>query len=149
MKYGIKFLLAVAILIFFTITTALADTVVLKNGRELEVEKTWQEGEQIGFVFHGMKVSIPQNKVIRIESDSKNQNKIVAKRVDRRPQKDVSRAQLNQRHRRHRHLDKRFLQQSSSGFCEMTVLAIWHGASRYPKWMGWRKKRSPGVSMTS
>jgi hypothetical protein len=97
MKSGIKFQLTVAILIFFMVTPALADTVVLKNGRELKVEKTWQEGEQIGFVFHGMKVSIPQNKVIRIEIDSKNQNKIVAKRVDNRPQKVVSRAQLNQK----------------------------------------------------
>jgi hypothetical protein len=97
MKSGIKFLLTVVILIFFIVTPALADTVVLKNGRELKVEKTWQEGDQLCFIFHGMKAGIPQKKVIRIESDSKNQNKMVAKRVDRRPQKDVSRAQLNQK----------------------------------------------------
>jgi hypothetical protein len=97
MKSGKKFILTVLIFIFSIVSAAFADTVVLKNGRELKVAKTWQEGDQLCFIFHGMKAGIPQNKVIRIENDSKNQNKIVAKRVDMRPQKDVSRAQLNQK----------------------------------------------------
>ena len=31
------------VFIFFIMPAALADTVVLKNGREIKVEKTWQE----------------------------------------------------------------------------------------------------------
>ena len=96
MNSGKKFILAVVIFIFFVAPVARADTLVLKNGRELKVEKTWQDGEQIGFVFHGMNVSIPQNKVIRIETDSKNQSKGFSKNVDSRSQRVVARAQLNQ-----------------------------------------------------
>ncbi len=47
-----------------------ADEVVLKTGKKFEVEKVWRENGQIWIVFHGMRVSIPQSKVERIESDS-------------------------------------------------------------------------------
>jgi len=47
-----------------------ADEVVLKTGKKFEVEKAWRENGQIWVVFHGMRASIPQSKVARIESDS-------------------------------------------------------------------------------
>jgi hypothetical protein len=47
-----------------------ADEVILKTGKKFEVEKVWRENGQIWIVFHGMKASIPQSKVERIESDS-------------------------------------------------------------------------------
>lgn len=47
-----------------------ADEVVLKTGKKFEVEKVWRENGQIWIVFHGLRVSIPQSKVERIESDS-------------------------------------------------------------------------------
>jgi len=56
--------------LLFIVPAALADTVILKNGRELRVEKIWQEGDRIFFIFHGMKVVIPQSKISRIESSS-------------------------------------------------------------------------------
>lgn len=48
--------------------TARADILHLKNGRELKVEKAWQESDQVWFILQGLKVSIPQSKVVRIES---------------------------------------------------------------------------------
>ena len=77
MKSGIKFLLTVSILIFFIVTAVHADTVVLKNGRELKVEKTWQEGDQLRVIFHGIKAGIPQSKIMRVESDSDDQVKTI------------------------------------------------------------------------
>jgi hypothetical protein len=47
-----------------------ADTVFLRNGRELKVEKAWQEGNQVWLIYHGMKASIPQSKVLRVENES-------------------------------------------------------------------------------
>jgi hypothetical protein len=47
-----------------------AGVVVLKTGKKFEVEKVWRENGQIWIVFHGMRASIPQSKVERIESDS-------------------------------------------------------------------------------
>jgi hypothetical protein len=67
---------------------ALADTVILKNGRELKVEKIWQKGDLICVTFHGMKVAIPQSKISRIESSSDN-----LKSLRRESGEDVSRGQ--------------------------------------------------------
>ncbi len=47
-----------------------ADEVVLKTGKKFEVEKVWRENGKIWIVFHGLRVSIPQGKVERIESNS-------------------------------------------------------------------------------
>jgi hypothetical protein len=102
MKFGKKLILTVVIFIFSIIPAALADTVFLKNGRELKVEKTWQEGEQLYFIFHGMKAGIPQSKISRIESDSDDRNKTIAlknktsddlKRNSRKSGEDVSQGQ--------------------------------------------------------
>ncbi len=65
------YLYAAAVLsLIFTPRTAFADMVFLKNGKELKVEKAWQEGDQVWFIYQDMKASIPQSKVTRIESGS-------------------------------------------------------------------------------
>jgi hypothetical protein len=92
MKSNKKFILTVIISIFFIVTAAFADTVVLKNGRELKVERTWQEGDQLCFIFHGMKAGIPHNKIMRIESDSDDRNKTIIR-------KDGNKADLKRRDR--------------------------------------------------
>ena len=51
--------------------TARADVVVLKSGKKVEVEKVWREDGKIWIVYQGMRASIPQSKVARIESASK------------------------------------------------------------------------------
>jgi len=78
MKSGKKLLLAVGILIILVVPGALADTVILKNGRELQVEKTWYEGDQLCFIFHGMKAGIPQSKVSQIQRHSDGRNTTIA-----------------------------------------------------------------------
>ena len=102
MKSGKKFILTVIIFIFFIVSATFADTVVLKNGRELRVEKTWPEGDQLCFIFHGMKARIPQSKISRIESDSDDRNKTNArkdktktdlKRMNRGSAEDLTRGQ--------------------------------------------------------
>jgi len=102
MKSGKKFILIVVIFIFFIVPVTLADTVVLKNGRELRVEKTWPEGDQLCFIFHGMKAGIPQSKISRIESDSDDRNKTIAhknktkdnlKRISHTSAEDLTRGQ--------------------------------------------------------
>ena len=50
---------------------ARADVVVLKTGKAVEVEKVWREDGKIWIVYQGMRASIPQSKVDRIESASK------------------------------------------------------------------------------
>jgi hypothetical protein len=72
MNYDRKLIVTVVSFLLFISPAALADTVILKNGRELKVEKVWPKGDQICFIFHGMKVVIPQSKTSRIESSSDN-----------------------------------------------------------------------------
>jgi hypothetical protein len=50
---------------------ARADVVVLKTGKKVVVEKVWREDGKIWIFYQGMKASIPQSKVERIESASK------------------------------------------------------------------------------
>jgi len=50
---------------------ARADVVVLKTGKKVEVEKVWRENGKIWIVYQGMRASIPQSKVDRIERKSK------------------------------------------------------------------------------
>ncbi len=84
MKSANKLLWTAILLNFFVVNGALADIIFLKNGRKLEVEKTWQKGDQLCFNFHGVKASIPQSKVLRVKHnpdarnispDDGNQNK--------------------------------------------------------------------------
>jgi len=103
MKSDKKFILTVVIFIFFIVPAAFADTVVLKNGSELRVEKTWPEGDQLCIIFHGIKARIPQSKISCIESDSDDRNKAIArknktkddlKRISQTSAEDVTRGQL-------------------------------------------------------
>ena len=98
MNFAKIFILKVVIFVFLLIPAALADTIVLKNGRELKVGKTWSEGDQLYFIFHGMKAVIPQSKISRIESDPddgeetkvhKNKPKDDLKNIGRKPAEDV------------------------------------------------------------
>jgi hypothetical protein len=50
--------------------STLAEVVILKNGKELRVEKAWQEDGQVWIIFHDMRASIPPSKVERIERNS-------------------------------------------------------------------------------
>ena len=75
MKFLKKLATALVIGILFIVPAAHADIVVFKSGNKVEVDKTWQEGEQICFLFHGVKARIPQSKIVRIESASKKRNK--------------------------------------------------------------------------
>ena len=61
----------VFVMVLSSIST-LADVVILKNGKELRVEKAWQEDGQVWIIFHSMKASIPPSKVERIERNSNN-----------------------------------------------------------------------------
>ena len=99
MKSGKIFIVKVVIFIFFLVPAVLADTVVLKNGRELKVEKAWPEGDQLYIIFHGMKAGIPQSRISRIESDPDDRNNTIAretntkdnfKAIDRKPAGDVT-----------------------------------------------------------
>ena len=47
-----------------------ADTIVLKTGKKLQVEKAWQEGDRVWFFFHGMKASLLKNEVRSIRIDA-------------------------------------------------------------------------------
>ena len=67
--------MTVVICTFLIAPRAFADTIIFKTGKELEVGRTWQEGERICFFFHGLEAGIPQSKIIRIKSDSKIRNK--------------------------------------------------------------------------
>ena len=66
-----KYLLSVLVFcVFFAVPGSFADIVVFKSGKELMVEKTWQEGDQVYLLFHGLKAGIPKSKIARIESES-------------------------------------------------------------------------------
>ena len=75
MKSRRHLITAVILFIFLFAPAAYSEILVLSNGKELQVEKTWSEGDQIYFIFHGMQAGIPQSKVKRIKAISKDQNK--------------------------------------------------------------------------
>jgi hypothetical protein len=64
-----KYPITAAVLFLILIPlTVWADTLYLKNGKALKVEKAWQDSDQIWFILKGLKASIPQSKVSHIES---------------------------------------------------------------------------------
>ena len=85
MKSVKKITVTVVIILLFTVPAALADTVVLKNGRELRVEKAWRQGDQIYCIFHGIKAALPQSKISRIESNPDD-----LKTIHRKSSEDVT-----------------------------------------------------------
>ncbi len=66
-KYLIAFIIMNLVLFSFS---ARADVVVLKTGKNLEVEKVWRENDQVWLILNGMRAKIPASKVKRIESRS-------------------------------------------------------------------------------
>ena len=88
MKSHRKLIVTVVSFLLFISPTVLADTIILKNGKELGVEKIWPKGDQVCFIFHGMKVVIPKSKILRIESNSDN-----LKTLRREPGQDVAQGQ--------------------------------------------------------
>jgi hypothetical protein len=88
MKSHRKLIVTVVSFFLFISPVVLADTIILKNDRELKVEKIWPQGDQVCFIFHGMKVVIPQSKILRIESNSDN-----LKTLGHESEEDVSRGQ--------------------------------------------------------
>ena len=68
-------------------TSANADVVVLKTGKKFQVEKVWREKDRVWIIFHGMRASIPRNKVARIE------RKTSGDAPKSNPQKEVSAGQ--------------------------------------------------------
>jgi hypothetical protein len=101
-----KFSLTAAVLILILIPPAVrADILYLKNGRQLKVEKAWQDTDQIWFILQGLKASIPQSRVVRIESGHEgpekfrppaNQGDADKKRIAARPAEKLLPNQLNQ-----------------------------------------------------
>jgi len=72
MNSRICFMATVLLAVYFIRPAALADTVHLKNGKALKVENSWQEDDQVWFIYHGMKASLPQSKVERVEKGAFN-----------------------------------------------------------------------------
>ena len=64
------FLISLIVGLALLSASANADVVVLKTGKTFEVEKVWREDDRIWIIFHGMRASIPQSKVARIETKS-------------------------------------------------------------------------------
>ena len=60
----------IAMMIFFA-GPARSDVVVLKTGKTVEVEKVWREKGKVWIVYQGLRASIPQSKVDRIENQTK------------------------------------------------------------------------------
>ena len=63
-------ILAMAFAMALSSLSARADVVFLKSGKQITVEKVWQENGQTWIVIDGMRARIPHNKVKRIESES-------------------------------------------------------------------------------
>ncbi len=63
---------------------AFSEVLHLKNGRQLHVEKAWQDSDEVWFVFQGIKASLPRNKVADITSDAGNPPKPGAPEDQRR-----------------------------------------------------------------
>ena len=96
---------AVVLFIILFPLAAFAEIMFLKTGKELEVEKTWQEGDQICFNFHGINACIPPGKVLRIDRTTKYRSKALdgnkekkadLKRLNSQTQEDVSPDQIKQ-----------------------------------------------------
>lgn len=93
----------VLFIILFPLTT-FAEILFLQTGKELEVEKTWQENNQICFNFNGIDACLPPAKVLRIDRTTKYRNKTSAakngkkadlKKINSETEIDTSPDQIN------------------------------------------------------
>lgn len=73
MKSGRTFIPGLVLFIILIPQVALSDIVVLKTGKNLKVEKSWEEGDLVWFIFHGIKASVPRKEVIQIKRDKNDQ----------------------------------------------------------------------------
>ena len=80
MDYRYFFIAAACLCLNLMPLPSTADTVFLKNGKELKVEKAWQEDGEIWFVLSDMKASIPLSKVTRIEADPSVETQAASRR---------------------------------------------------------------------
>jgi len=105
MKNGKFFLTAAALVLILIPPCGWADVLYLKNGRQLKVERAWQDKDQIWFILQGLKASIPQSRVVRIESGNEgpekfrtpaNQGDADKKRIAARSAENLLPNQLNQ-----------------------------------------------------
>ncbi len=77
--------IAIAVLLIGVMTApAIADRVVLKTGKAINVESVWQEKNQIWFRFHGLKASVPKNEVIKIERNSSGGNQHLSHKAEKK-----------------------------------------------------------------
>ena len=84
-------ILAIIATIALSSGPARADVVVLKTGKKVEVEKVWRENEKIWIFYQGMRASIPQSKVERIERKSKNDlNKVNGQKKAKPKEKELT-----------------------------------------------------------
>ena len=72
-------------IVFFALN-AFAEILYLKTGKKLEVEKTWQEGDQICFNFHGINACIPPVKISRIDRTTPYPSKTPVDKKDKKTQ---------------------------------------------------------------
>ncbi len=52
---------------FFCLTSAQADTIVLKNGRTIRAEATWEQDGQVFYTRYGQTIGIPLKNVLRVD----------------------------------------------------------------------------------
>ncbi len=84
-------ILAIIATIALSSGPARADVVVLKTGKKVEVEKVWRENGKIWIFYQGMRASIPQSKVERIERKSKNDlNKVNGQKKAKPKEKELT-----------------------------------------------------------
>ena len=98
-------ILAVVLILILIAPAAWADILHLKNGKQLRVERAWQDTDQIWFILQGLKASIPQSKVVRIESGTDgseksrapaNQDVVDKKQIHPQPAENLQPNQLKQ-----------------------------------------------------
>jgi hypothetical protein len=73
MKSERTFIPGLVLFIILIPQVALSDIVVLNTGKNLKVEKSWEEGDLVWFIFHGMKASVPRKEVTHIKRDKNDQ----------------------------------------------------------------------------
>ena len=72
----LKFNLTIAITVFLVLSPNFtsADTVILKTGEAIEIEKCWEQGDKIFFNLHGLVLSVEKKNVQQIKRAKVDQN---------------------------------------------------------------------------
>ena len=72
MKIRVYLSATVLVVLIFVSPTALADLIVLKNGKTIKVDNAWRLDNEIWFILGDIKASLPHSKVARIETVNNN-----------------------------------------------------------------------------